>query len=54
MRRDLKDIEVDESVWYEETTRSRDGWRAACREGMKRYSEVQAGSLVVRKEQRSD
>ena len=50
IRRDLKDIEVDESVWYEEATKSRAGWRATCREGMKRCSEGQAvrASAVAR------
>ena len=50
IRRDLKDIEVDESVWYEEATKSRAGCRATCRKGMKRCSEDQAvrASVVAR------
>ena len=35
IRRDLKDIEMDESKWYEEATTSRAGWKAAYRLGLK-------------------
>ena len=31
--KDLKDTEVDETVWYEEARRSRAGWRATCHIG---------------------
>ena len=34
IRKDLKDIEVNEDEWYEEATRSRPGWRATCKLGM--------------------
>ena len=32
--KDLKGIEVDESVWYEEARRSRAGWRAMYHTGL--------------------
>ena len=31
VRRDLKDIDVEELKWYTEARRSRGGWRALCR-----------------------
>ena len=42
IRRDLKDIELDESEWYEEACRSRAGWRALCRMGLESHAEQQA------------
>ena len=44
IRKDLKDIEVDEDEWYEEAVRSRPGWRAMCRLGMENRAEVQAAT----------
>ena len=35
IRRDLKDIEMDESKWNKEATTSRAGWKAAYRLGLK-------------------
>ena len=32
---------MKEDEWYEEATRSRDGWRDTCRVGMERHTEVQ-------------
>ena len=40
IRKDLKDIEVNEDKLYE-ATRSRAGWRAMCRLGMDRQAEAQ-------------
>ena len=40
IRKDLKDIEVNEDELYE-ATRSRAGWRAMCRLGMDRQAEAQ-------------
>ena len=51
IRKDLKDIEVNEDEWYEEATRSRAGWRATCKLGMERQEEAQvAQSLVAARE----
>ena len=35
IRRDLKDIEMNKSKWYEEATTSRAGWKAVYRLGLK-------------------
>ena len=34
IRRDLRDIEIDKSKWYDEATTSRAGWKAAYRLGL--------------------
>ena len=51
MRRDLKDVGMEEGEWYEEARRSRTGWRSLYREGLECYREEQtekAASVVVR------
>ena len=51
MHKDLKDIEVDEEVWYEETRRSRAGWRAVYCTGLEDCKENQVSqSFEVPKE----
>jgi len=39
MRKDLRDIGVDESVWYQEATQSRAAWRTRYRDGLDVYRE---------------
>ena len=41
IRRDLKDIEVEESEWYREAGRSRAGWRGMYRQGMESHREAE-------------
>ena len=41
VRKDLKDIDVEESEWYTEARRSRGGWRALCRLGMESRREAE-------------
>ena len=50
VRKDLKDIEVEESEWYEEARKSRAGWRALYRAGLESCRETQGtqASVVVR------
>ena len=50
VRKDLKDIDVEESEWYSEARRSRGGWRVLCRLGMEshREAEVVRASVAVR------
>ena len=42
IRKDLKDISIAESKWYEEARRSRAGWRATYRDGLANHSESRA------------
>ena len=42
IRRDLKDIEMDESKWYEEDITSRAGWKAVYRMGLKKSDDITA------------
>ena len=35
IRRDLKDVEINEDEWYKEAVESRAGWRATCKLGVK-------------------
>ena len=41
IRRDIKDIGMNESKWYTEATGSREGWRAMCSLGIGRNTEAQ-------------
>ena len=41
MRKDLKDIDVDECEWYEEATRSKVGWRVLYKLGLESYQEAE-------------
>ena len=41
MCKDLRDIEVDEEMWYKEARRSRAGWRAVYHTGLKECRENQ-------------
>ena len=34
IRRDLKDVEINEDEWYEEVVETRAGWRATCKLGV--------------------
>ena len=55
MRRDLKDVGVEEGEWYEEARRSRAGWRSLYREGLECYREEQtekAWNVIERNRQR--
>ena len=41
IRKDLKDIEMNENTWYTEATESREGWKAKCSLGIGRNTEAQ-------------
>ena len=42
IRRDLKDINMDEGEWCDEATTSRAAWRASCGLGLESYREQMA------------
>ena len=42
VRKDLKQMEVDEDEWHGEVVRSGSGWRAVCRLGMEHRAGAQA------------
>ena len=46
--KDLKDVSIAESKWYEEARRSRAGWRAMYRDGLANHSESRAAWQCVR------
>ena len=50
MRKDLRDIQVEENVWYEEARTSRAGWKGMCCAGLESCRENQSAqtSTIVR------
>ena len=50
MRKDLKEVGLEEDEWYREATRLRAGWRAMYRDGLElnRESRIVEASVAVR------
>jgi hypothetical protein len=40
IRSDLRDIQVEESGWYDRATTSRRQWKSTCRQGVERHQEI--------------
>jgi hypothetical protein len=40
IRSDLRDIQVEESGWYDRATTSRCEWKSTCRQGVERHQEI--------------
>ena len=52
IKKDLKQIDVEETEWYEEACRSRTGWRALCRAGMQSRTETQTRATCAEPQRR--
>ena len=53
IKKDLKQIDVEEDEWYEEACRSRAGWRALCRDAVESRTEAQTGATCTEPQQRN-